>query len=296
MKNKPLFIIGNPRSGTSLFRLMLTSHSLICVPPECGFIQWWNSKYNSWSIKDSKNFDSIKNFVHDLSKSKKIETWDLDYSNLESRIYNEMPLNYSDLCMSVIREFAYEQLKASVKFLGDKNNYYISLENLELINKLYPDAIFLIIVRDGRDVACSYKNLKKIKSESKYKPKLSTDIEVISREWSENNLNALRFMKKNANERYTVLKFEDLILDPKEELQRISNFLQIPYEDAMLSYNSKNKTSELEPKELMDWKQKTYEAPDRSNIFKYKNELELGEIEIFNRIAENALKEFGYEI
>ena len=33
-----VFILGNPRSGTSLFRLMLNSHSMINATPECGFL------------------------------------------------------------------------------------------------------------------------------------------------------------------------------------------------------------------------------------------------------------------
>jgi hypothetical protein len=34
---EPIFILGNPRSGTSLLRLMLHSHSEICIPPESHF-------------------------------------------------------------------------------------------------------------------------------------------------------------------------------------------------------------------------------------------------------------------
>ena len=47
MKDTNLFIIGNPRSGTSLFRIMLSCHPEIIVPPECGFIQWWHDKYQN---------------------------------------------------------------------------------------------------------------------------------------------------------------------------------------------------------------------------------------------------------
>ncbi len=39
--NRPIIVLGNPRSGTTMFRLMLTAHSEICIPPECGFFQWY---------------------------------------------------------------------------------------------------------------------------------------------------------------------------------------------------------------------------------------------------------------
>ena len=46
------FILGNPRSGTTLLRLMLNSHPKLGVPPECGMIQWWNEKYKNKNLQD----------------------------------------------------------------------------------------------------------------------------------------------------------------------------------------------------------------------------------------------------
>ncbi|MBK8683451.1 MAG: sulfotransferase [Bacteroidetes bacterium] len=37
VNDTPIFIIGNPRSGTSLLRLMLHSHPLISIPPGITF-------------------------------------------------------------------------------------------------------------------------------------------------------------------------------------------------------------------------------------------------------------------
>lgn len=45
---EPVFIIGSPRSGTTLLRLMMNSHPRIVVPPECGFAVWWYEKYQHW--------------------------------------------------------------------------------------------------------------------------------------------------------------------------------------------------------------------------------------------------------
>ena len=124
MTYQNVFIIGNPRSGTSLFRMMMSSHSSIVVPPECGFIQWWYKDYGNWSIENSKSILDIKKFVSDLKTSKKIETWELDFQSLENLINKEQPISYKELTSLVIKQYANQKEKYPV-VLGDKNNYYI---------------------------------------------------------------------------------------------------------------------------------------------------------------------------
>ena len=60
------YIIGNPRRGTTLMRLLLTTNSEIHIPPECGFMIWLKAKYSS-----KKNFKVTRTFVCDLLKTKK---------------------------------------------------------------------------------------------------------------------------------------------------------------------------------------------------------------------------------
>ncbi|MDC3391597.1 sulfotransferase [Candidatus Thioglobus sp.] len=54
--------MGNPRSGTTLLRLILTSNSKITIPPECSFIIWLFDKYSNWKPSDSSNFLKVASF------------------------------------------------------------------------------------------------------------------------------------------------------------------------------------------------------------------------------------------
>lgn len=291
-QDNPLFILGNPRSGTSLFRIMLTSHPLICIPPECGFIQWWYSKYKDWSLKDSNSPIAVDTYISDLKTSKKIETWNLNFLELKKYILKNNISNYSNLCLEVLKQFAKQQEKQPL-FFGDKNNYYLS--HLELLNKLFPKARYILIVRDGRDVTCSYKNLKDIKTTSMYKPNLSTDIKVIANEWLDNNKNTLSFFKALNKCNYFTIRYENLLMNTKNELSEVCDFLQIPFNEMMLDYSNLNKEKNIEPEEMMSWKKKTYQKPDISNIGKYKKELTSNEIDEFNSIAKEMLLKFNYE-
>lgn len=293
MKNViPLFILGNPRSGTSLFRIMLTSHPEICIPPECGFIQWWFNKYKNWSVRDSSNQIEVAKYMEDLASSKKIETWNLDYTKLTQLISSCKPKNYAELSLLVLQQFCEQQNKQAI-YLGDKNNYYI--HHLDVIYKIYPSAKYIAIIRDGRDVACSYKNISKLKTTSKYKPILPTDIESIAKEWGDNNQEILNFGKKIGSENFIKIKFEDLLTNSRDVLETICSFLNVDFNINMLKYAELNKDNKIEPDQLMDWKKKTYLAPDVTGISKYKEELSVKEIETFQKINSGLLDLLGYE-
>lgn len=291
-KALPLFILGNPRSGTSLFRIMLTSHPNICIPPECGFIQWWFTKYKNWSIHDSSNPIEIAKYIEDLASSKKIETWNLDYTELNQLIITSKPKNYAELSLSVLQQFCDQQNKNAI-YLGDKNNYYI--HHLDVIKQIFPLAKYIAIIRDGRDVACSYKNINILKTTSKYKPILPSDIESIAKEWGKNNKAILNFGETIGSENFCYIKFEDLLTDSEVILKSICDFLNIDFSINMLKYAELNKTNKLEPDQLMDWKKKTYLAPDATGISKYKMELTEKDIEIFQSINSELLGLLGYD-
>jgi hypothetical protein len=178
----PVFLIGNPRSGTTMFRLMLTAHPAIAIPPECGFAVWWWRKYETWSEALATD-DRIHEFVSDLRQSRKIETWELDYAALTEEIRSRRPASYETLVSIVYERYARQQGR-TIRRWGDKNNFHIRrISDLRII---FPDAVFLHLVRDGRDVACSYRELAKRELKSKYAPDLPSDVVGIATEWRDN--------------------------------------------------------------------------------------------------------------
>jgi hypothetical protein len=208
-------------------------------------------------------------------------------------ILNKQPQDYATLCKLVIKFYA-RPLSSTLKYLGDKNNYYIS--HLDELYKISKSAKFLFITRDGRDVACSYKNIKKVKSNSPYKPNLPCSIESIANEWSTNLYIIESFKNKlNTDQKYSI-RYEDLLTNTENTLQTICDFLNIEFDENMLSYADNNKKRRQEPEELMAWKLKTYQKPDTSNIGKYKLELSRDEISTFEKIAGNALKLNNYKL
>ena len=120
---EPFFIIGNPRSGTTLLRLMLTCHPNIVVPPECGFAVWWYPKYDN--LKNWINDETlIQQFLDDLMISKKIESWQINFPELFKYLITSKPQSYGDIVSSVYEWYGLNQGK-NISIWGDKNNFHI---------------------------------------------------------------------------------------------------------------------------------------------------------------------------
>ncbi len=266
---------------------MIASHHAIVVPPECGFAIWWNNKYGSWSVGNGQPVE----FIRDLSQSKKIETWNLDFQALLNEILDTRPTDYAALVALVYNAYARRQ-KPNFKRWGDKNNFHV--RHVADIHALFPDALFIHIVRDGRDIACSYRHLNKAKIESAYAPKLPTNIDTIANEWR-SNLEAVRadFRRLPAGQ-CCELRYEDLVRTPVKTLSELCDFMGESYDPQMLEYHLKNRLDSLEPSEFLQWKAKTLIAPDSSALGKFRTELTAIEINRFENIAGELLEEYRY--
>ena len=269
------FILGNPRSGTTLLRLMLNTHSNIGVPPECGMIQWWFKKYGDFGLDSTIEKNE---FINDIYASKKLEDWNLTKKDI-AEVFKNNPKSYANVFDILYRNYTGKYV------IGDKNNYYI--HHLQEIHEIYPDTKYIHLVRDGRDVACSYLKLNTLDKGLKYLPKVSNNISEIANEWCSNIIKTDAFIEdKNA----FIVKYEDLLVEPEKTLTALCAFLGQGFETNMLEYfNYSN-----EPKSTLNWKEKILEPIDKSNFNKFKNILTQEQINEFNGIAYSVLKKYRY--
>tara|TARA_R110002049_G_scaffold3795_5_gene27665 strand:- start:142790 stop:143659 length:870 start_codon:yes stop_codon:yes gene_type:complete len=282
--NKPIFILGNPRSGTSLLRLMLDSHNDICIPPESHFFLWLESKFGRW---DMNHMDA---YLEDLFNATKFETWNLDKSALKEFLVARDIKSYAQLNSLVYYYYAITK-KRQITFWGDKNSLWV--DKLPQIIKHYPDAFFIHIIRDGRDIACSYKALNSKKMDSKYAPKLPNNVKEIAEKWSNSVEGIEGFLQKIDSNKKVQIYYEDLLSAPKVTLQKVLDILNLEFLEAQTKYYLKKK-NDIEPEAFFAWKEKLTQPLDNSNVGKYKKELTVNEINDFNRLAETTLLKHGY--
>lgn len=281
-ENYPFFILGNPRSGTSLFRLMLNNHPDITVPPECGFSDWLYTKL----VGEKFNKATYGKFLEEVFLTRKFETWGLDFKEVLKIIEKEEPATYQEFVCAIYRSYAVKLGKGEASLIGDKNNYYI--DRLESINAMFPECKKVFIVRDGRDVACSYLELRNKKVESKYSPVLADEIEEISSEWSRSVETMLKWVEKGAKK----IKYEELVSNPEGTLADVCDFLGVEYSGGMLNFYKNND----EPESFKIWKGKTFEPLSPSSVGRYKHDLSLHQRKAFEHNCRDDLVALGYQV
>ena len=286
---EPVFIIGNPRAGTTLLRLMLTRHSRIHIPPECGFAVWLQGTFGDWNGTDCEN--RLDAFLADLAASRKFETWELPAATLRAFLSDRRPAGYSDLVSAVYDYHAAAHGKAGCRW-GDKNNFH--LHHIPDIRALFPDVRFIHIARDPRDVACSYRELNRRQMHSPYQPNLPDDISEIATQWAQNIRTIRNAFDGFQWEHVFEIRFDDLVRQSEKTLSAACQFLGEDFEPAMLRYYESNRRRSLEPKEFLLWKEKTLEPPRIDRAERYRKELTDDEIRAVSGMAGEEMRLYGY--
>ena len=147
MNKEPFFIVGVGRSGTTMLRLMLTSHPSIAVPYESHFLTRYYEKLDSYGALEQR--ENLETLLRDILSEELLLSWDheFDFDELISEIAE--PVTLGSVFNAVYLNYA--RAKNKVRW-GDKSDY---LDRMHIVNDIFPDAKFIHIVRDGRDVVNS---------------------------------------------------------------------------------------------------------------------------------------------
>lgn len=275
MEKPPFFIVGVGRSGTTLIRLMINNHPNIAIPYESHFITKYYEKLNSYGDLSDKN--NLRKIVSDILAEELLTKWDHTFK-LENIVDGVKESTIKGVFDSLYKDYA--KSKGKIRW-GDKSDY---LDRMYLINKIFPEAQFIHIVRDGRDVAGSVLKLN-------WGP---NDI-IAAAEWWNSYVNLARCMGAIiGDDRYMEVRYEDLVQDSENELKRICSFLGEEFSAEMLNYHKSSKSSI--PSELNCLHYNTDKPPTASRAYAWKREMSPTDIFLFDSYAKNMLKALGYEV
>ncbi|MEP2785138.1 MAG: sulfotransferase [Pseudoruegeria sp.] len=278
------FIVGVGRSGTTLLRLMLDSHPDMAVPPE---------------------FNWLEPVLLDLQKAKpdpgliyrkiiQSQSWqDLGIPNTKLKQLAETHLEEGPepFLRAIYQTYSHRVGKSRV---GDKTPK--NLLRMSQISHWIPEAYFIHIIRDCRDVVYSWKNV--------WIGENST-VTALARMWCEQLEAAER--QKSGLPYYTEIRYEDLIRFPQKTLSDLCEKIQLDMHDKQLSYftRTSDRLTELKAmkhhrvisaQERQEMFAQVYQAPNPARIGRWKQGLSTAEVEQILDISAPKLLSLGYEI
>ena len=227
-----VFIVGVGRSGTSLLQSIIASHPKVVAIPETGFLRRY-AYAGEISLSNLLNDKVIKRCPKLIEHVNSIED----------------TLTHTTL-LEAYKGFAHPQPD---QVILDKDPRLI--EYVSLVLKNFPDSKIIHIYRDPRDVIVSKKKASWSAGRSLLNYLVASKVQ----------LNDAKKLEKS--EKFYSVKYEDLITEPEQTVQKICDFLMIEYSAEMLNYSEAAKR--LVHKDELDWKKETFEPIKKDNTSKW---------------------------
>src|SRR5262249_2812153 len=148
-----LFIVGCPRSGTTLLQRMVNAHPAIAITPE----SHWIPKFPGKRWTETPEGAITNKLRRRLLAHPKFSRLGITKKKLKSLAPKAEPVSYAKL---VSRLFDFYGQRFGKQLVGDKTPDYV--RHMESLHRLWPTARFVHVIRDGRDVVTSMQEWPKV--------------------------------------------------------------------------------------------------------------------------------------
>jgi len=230
MNNPYLFIVGCPRSGTTLLQRMVNAHPQIAITPESHWIPHLYEK--PWALTPGGLI--THKLIRELTAHPKFARLGIGRKKELKRLArNGQPLTYSRLVAAILDLYGKAQGKPLV---GDKTPDYV--RRISTLHRLWPQARFVHVIRDGRDVCLSMMEWPKVRPKPGDFMTWKEDPASTAAWWWAFNVRSGRDAGRSLKSGlYYELRYEALVTRPREECKLLCAFLGVPFDEAMLRFH-----------------------------------------------------------
>jgi len=267
MSASPIFIVGCPRSGTTLLRRMLDRHPALAICPETQFHALVYLRRKAFG--DLSDPGNRRRLISEYLQSRPMRESGFDRAELAEKLSRE-GTSYQALFKSILSYYTDSQRKPR---FGEKTALHAIF--LETLCDWFPDAVILHMVRDPRAAVASLQR----------QPWASGSVIANARKWLELNQAARQFRKRPG---YLEVRYEALVTDPVRELQGICSFLGEEYSPFM---TVPDKNSAAGGDDLRRWQT----AVTSARLDVWKKELTAAQVSQIEWALGPTMESFGYQ-
>ena len=267
--NPYLFIVGCPRSGTTLLRRMVDAHPRISITHETHWIP---------KLVDCPPAD----LPRVLAEHPRSATLGIERRELEALPHD----SYTGFVEALFDHYGSVRGKPIV---GDKVPGYV--REIPLLHRLFPTARFVHLVRDGRDVVLSALDWERKAEDMRRRFPTWEEAPAATAAlwWRWNVLHGHRSGRELGPHRYHELRYEALVEDPERALKRLCEFLGVEFDDAMLRFHEGRTRHDPGLSAKKAW------LPPTPGLRDWKSQMPHEHVEQFEAAAGDALDALGYE-
>ena len=270
-----LLVLGCRRSGTTLLGTMFDCHPAVAMAHEARFPATMAARRGRY--ESPGGFDAAT-FVGDLRGEPGFGRMDLDPAAVAEALAAAPVAGYPDAIRRVFSLYADERGKTRY---GDKMPGYVL--HVASLAGLFPEARFVHIIRDGRDVALSLVELWFSER----------GVGQAAMFWKRRVSAGRAAGRRLAPGRYREVRYEDLVGRPEDTLPELCEFAGVDFDEQMLKFFQRGDevvartgNPELHQRLLL---------PPTSGLRNWRSQMEQGDRAVFEALAGDLLGELGYE-
>ncbi|MBB5074995.1 hypothetical protein HNR40_000441 [Nonomuraea endophytica] len=256
---------------------MLHSHPRIAVPPETRFLV--PAYYRRRIFGDLRVASARQALAQWIATDKNTKFRELKIDKDEYvQESADGPGSLGSVIGTAFRMYADRFGKAR---WGDKRPSYV--KQVDLLLRLFPDAQFVHLIRDGRDCVSSLKEM----------PWYTLDSFHAVSTWAEAMDAGAKLRKSMPEDSYYELRYEDLTEDPTTEMKKLCHFLEEDFDQAMLS---PREAAQVAVPVHKVWHSNTHGEVTKSRVGSWSTRLEDWEIALCEQVLGERLEAMGYEL
>ena len=268
----PLVVLGVSRSGTTLLRVILDRSSGIAIPDESFFVPLLARRHRR-TIEPER-------FLDDIARIPTVSAWGLESVDIAARLRPGMATG--DAIAAIFEAYAD---RAGKPRWGDKTPMY--MRHLDLLERLFPDAQYVHLVRDGRDAALSFLDMPEgTFTRTWAHPTSASQFACL---WRKEVSDARELGRRVGSSRYREVHYEELVTDPDGTVAGICAYAEIPFESEMLAYTSAVDVSEKPHQQRLL-------RPPTAGVRSWRDDMSAPDVAAFEAVAGDVLAELGYEV
>lgn len=282
MLNPAFFIVGCPRSGTTLLERLLHAHGDVAVVHESHFI----TRFQKKGIGVDRQGWITPELVTRLVEEPRFARFGVTGAELEELLANRQPLHFAALISELFERFGRREGKAVV---GDKTTGPY-LRNLPILHGLFPEARIIHLIRDGREVALSMLNWPKAHRAAGRQPMWQQNPLATTALWWRWQVHRGRADgERIGTAHYREVLHDDLVQHTAETCANLCGFLGVRYDAAMLAFNAgRENLNEAPYSANRAWLSPT---PGLRN---WRKQMAPADVELFEALAGDLLEQLGF--
>lgn len=270
---RPVFIVGCPRSGTTLLQRMLDAHPDVAVAPETFFVRrFWQRRADYGDLAHDAAFARL---LDDVTALPAFAEMGLD-AEAFVRDATQRERTYAAVFRQLLQQFARKQ---GARVVGEKTPNHVLY--LSTLHTFFPEARFIHLVRDARAVANSWRSVPWTSG------RRWRDAEV----WVE-YVAAGRAAESWLDAALASVRFERLVQAPESVLRHLCQMLELAFDPAMLAYHEQAPQGVNVARE--PWKAKTTAPIDPAVAGRWRQQLTPGQVAEIEAVAADEMQNWGY--